>query len=237
MSTTINTIARETAPIHALKSNAETGNPSFPLPPIPSRQHQRLNEGTQLAIYIAGSRAHQHFLQPMGMTAYQVGVTGRRSFHDRIEDKRHRRYGSILMDPRAPEAGSCSLRCGDDICLIRIFDDMLRGVTIPAGLAVVDGVIKVRLLPGITTEEADKRVSDMLAPRSLNLYLGTPDGQRRMVDAGYDPQHRLTTEYTDIGRKPRYSLAEEIYLIRPKRELQGLLDAVEEALRGRIQIE
>ena len=236
MSTTNNTIARETAPIHALKSNAETGNPSFPLPPIPSRQHQRLDEGTRLAIYIAGSRAHQHFLQPMGMTAYQVGVTGRRSFHDRIEDKRHHRYGSILMNPRAPEAGSYSLRCGDDICLIRIFDDMLRGVTIPVGLAVVDGVMEVRLLPGITTEEADKRISRMLAPRSLNRYLATLDGQKRMAEAGYDPRHRLTTAYTDIGREPRYSLAEEIYLIRPKRELQRLLDAVAEALSGSISI-
>ncbi len=53
-----------------------------------------------------------------------------------------------------------------------------------------------------------------------------------MAEAGYDPPHRLTTVYTDIGREPRYSLAEEIYLIRPKRELQALLDAVAGALDG-----
>ena len=180
MSTTINSIARETAPMHAFRSNAGPGNPSFPLPPIPSRQHQRLDEGTRLAIYIAGSRAHQHFLQPMGMTGYQIGVTGRRNVDDRIEDKRRRRYGSILMDPHAQEAGSRCLRWGHDICLIQIWDEMLLGVTIPPGLTVVHGVIEVRLLSGTTTEEADKRVSRMLAPRSVNRYLETPDGQTRM---------------------------------------------------------
>ena len=236
MSTNINAIPHEPTPLHAYRSSDKSGNASFPLPRIPSRQHQRLDEGTKLAIYIAGSRAHQHFLQPMGMTAFQVGVTGRRNVEDRIEDKRYRRYGSILMDPRAPDAGSHCLRWGHDICLIKIWNKMLQGVTIPPGLAVTDGVIEVRLSPGITTEEADKRVSRMLEPRSVNRYLATPDGQKRMQQAGYDPNHRLTTAYTDIGREPRYSLAEEIYLIRPKREMQGLLDAVAEALKGRIQI-
>ena len=113
---------------------------------------------------------------------------------------------------------------------------MLQGVTTPPGLAVTDGVIEVRLSLGITTEEADKRISRMLAPRSVNRYLAKADGQKRMAEAGYDPKHRLTTGYTDIGRKPRYSLAEEIYLIRPKRELQRLLDAVAEALSGSISI-
>ena len=98
MSTTINTMTHELAPLHVFRSSEESGNTSFPLPRIPSRQHQRLDEGSKLAIYIAGSRAHQHFLQPMGMTAYQVGVTGRRNVDDRIEDKRRRRYGSIHED-------------------------------------------------------------------------------------------------------------------------------------------
>ena len=234
MSTTINTMTHELAPHHAFRSSDKFETPSFPLPRIPSRQHQRLDEGTKLAIYIAGSRAHQHFLQPMGMTAFQVGVTGRRNVEDRIEDKRHRHYGSTLMDPREPDAGSHCLRWGHDICLIKIWNKMLQGVTIPPGLSIVDGVIEVRLFPGITTEEADKRISRMLAPRSVNRYLATPDGQKRMEQAGYDPNHRLTTAYTDIGREPRYSLAEEIYLIRPKWEMQGRLNTVAEALSGYI---
>ncbi len=235
MSTTINAPTRRTAPIHALRNSSQPGSPPFPLPCIPSRQHQRLDEGTKLAIYIAGSRAHQHFLKAMGMTAFQIGVTGRRNVDDRILDKRRRRYGSILMDPRAPEAGSHCLCGGHDICLIKIWDEMLEGVTIPPGLAIIDGVIEVRLNSGITTEEADKHISRMLAPRSVNRYLETPDGQKRMVGAGYNPRHRLTTAYTDIDRKPRYSPAEEIYLIRPKRELLALLDAVATALDGCIQ--
>ena len=110
MSTTITTITDEPTPLHVFRSGDESGNPWFPLPRIPSRQQQRLDEGTKLAIYIAGSRAHQHFLQPMGMTGCQIGVTSRRNVDDRIEDKRYRRYGSILMDPphptRAPTASA-----------------------------------------------------------------------------------------------------------------------------------
>ena len=153
---------------------------------------------------------------------------------DRIEDKRRLRYGSILMDPRNPENGSQCLCLGHDICLIRIWKEMLLGVTIPPGLAIVDGVVEVRLLPEITIEQADKRISRMLAPRSLNRYLETPDGQKRMAEVGYNPRHLLTTAYTDIGPKPRYSPAEEIYRIRPKRELQALLDAVAASLLGTI---
>jgi hypothetical protein len=235
MSTIFNAPTRKTAPIQALSNSYQSGNVPFPLPHIPSRQHQRLNEGTKLAIYIAGSRAHQHFLQPLGITAFQIGVTGRRNVDDRILDKRRHRYGSILMDPHAPEADAYCLMCGHDVCLARIWDEMLEGVAVPDGLAVIDGVIEVRLFPNITIEQADKRISRMLAPRSVNRYLETVDGQKRMAEAGYNTSHRLTTAYTDIGREPRYSRAEEIYLIRPKRELQALLDAVAAALDGCIQ--
>jgi hypothetical protein len=237
MSTTINIPIFEPTQSITLKNGSEIECPPFPLPHIPSRQHQRLDEGTKLAIYIAGSRAHQHFLQPMGMTPFQIGVTGRRNVDDRILDKRRRRYGSILMDPHAPEADAHCLMWGHDVCLIRIWDEMLEDVAVPHGLAIIDGVIEVRLKSGITTEEADKRISRMLAPRSVNRYLETLDGQKRMEEAGYNTSHRLTTAYTDIGPEPRYSLAEEIYLIRPKRELQALLDAMAAALDGCTQVQ
>ncbi len=172
----------------------------------------------------------------MGMTAYQIGVTGRRSVDDRIENKRRRRYGSILMDQRNPENGSQCLFWGHDVCLIRIWKEMLEGVTIPPGLAIIDGVIEVRLLPDITIKQADKRISRMLAPRSLNRSLENPDRQKRMAEVGYNPRHLLTTAYTDIGAEQRYSPAEEIYLIRPKRELQALLDVVAAALQGAIVV-
>jgi hypothetical protein len=220
----------------SISADSQPGIPAFPLPHIPSRKQQRLDLGTKLSVYIAGSRAMQHFLQPLGLTAYQIGVTGRRNVDDRILDKRRRRYGSILMDPCAPEAGSQCLRWGHDICLIKIWDEMLVGITVPNGLAIVDGVIETRLKPGVTIEQADKKISRILADRSVNRYLETPDGQKRMIDAGYDPRHRLTTAYAEIGTQPRYSLAEEIYLVRPKRELQGLLDAISGALDGCIYI-
>jgi hypothetical protein len=40
----------------------------------------------------------------------------------------------------------------------------------------------------------------------------------------------VITAYGDIGPNPRYSVAMEIYLIRPRRELQGLLDLLAHAL-------
>ncbi len=60
----------------------------FPLPPIPSRSKQGLHAGQRIAIYFAGSRAIQHGVQPLGVTAFICGVTGRRYVDERILDKR-----------------------------------------------------------------------------------------------------------------------------------------------------
>ncbi len=80
--------------------------------------------------------------------AYLCGVTGRRYVSERIRDKRQRRYGAVLADPRRPEEGARSLVGGGDVFLVRITDEMLTGVKMPAGLAVVDGVIEAKLRLG-----------------------------------------------------------------------------------------
>ncbi len=197
----------------------------FPLPPIPSRAHQKLDIGQRCAFYLAGSRAHQHLLQPLGVTAFQCGVTGRRSIPDRIRDKQDRRYASILMDPADRQSNAQCLMWGHDIFLMRITPRLLGDAPIPHGFAISDGVVAFRLKPGVTVEQVDKAVSRMLAGRSVNAYLDTADGRARMVEAGLDPRLRLHTAYTDIGRT-RYSLAEEVYLLRPKREMAKLLQAL-----------
>jgi hypothetical protein len=204
----------------------------FRLPHIPSRQHQLLDQGQRCSFYMAGSRGHQNLFQPMGFTAYQAGITGRRCPDDRIEDKRFRRYASVLIDPNDPQNNAQSLMWGHDIFLIRITPEMLGGAEIPKGFAIENGVIAFRLMPGVTVEQVDKAVSRMLAARSVNTFLGSGDGQKRMAEAGHDPRLRLHTAYSDIGRSPRYSLAEEVYLIRPKREMAKLIKALADTLSG-----
>jgi hypothetical protein len=44
--------------------------------------------------------------------------------------------------------------------------------------------------------------------------------------AGYDPKARLHTSYTLMTPRPRLSLAKELYLIRPQRELFGLVQTI-----------
>ncbi len=206
----------------------------FPLAPIPSRARQGLEAGQLLRIYIFGSRALHHALQILGVTAYIIGVTSRRDVKERILDKSLRAYASTLADPAHPDAGSRCIVGGNDVFLERITDAVLASVQVPNGLAIVDGVIEVRLLPGVTVEAADKAVAQVLAGRSLNRYLGTPDGQKRLIEAGIPPSFRFCTLYDDIGPAPRLSAAQEVFLIRPKRELQALLDAIAQALAGRI---
>ncbi len=215
-------------------STAEPMTELFPLAPIPSRMQQGLGAGQLLRIYIFGSRALHHILQILGVTAYIIGVTSRRDINERIVDKSRRAYASTLADPTDPEAGSRCIIGGNDVFLERITDAALAGVEVPKGLAIVDGVIEVRLLPGVTVEDADKAVAQVLAGRSLNRYLDSPDGQKRLIEAGIPPAFRFCTLYTDIGPEPRLSVAQEVFLIRPKRELQALLDAIAQALAGRI---
>lgn len=206
----------------------------FPLAPIPSRQHQSLDQGSKLAIYLAGSRATEQFLKPLGVTAYQIGLTGRRHVDDRILDKRKRRYGSILADPHNPADSPVELPLGGDVFLTRIDDAMLQGTTIPAGLSIDNGVVTFMVKPGVTVEQVDKLLSNALKDRDLNHYLGTGEGQRRMRQAGHNPRHRVMTRYSDIGTHTRLSLAQEIFLIRPRRELKGLLDLIAHILRSHL---
>jgi hypothetical protein len=224
---TTNNIAHHANPI-ADATSPETS--SFSLSPIPSRRHQKLDVGQHCALYLAGSRAHQHLFQPMGFTAFQCGVSGRRSISDRIEDKRYRRYGSILLDTNNRERNAQCLMWGHDIFLVRITPEMLGEMEIPNGFAITDGVITFRIRPNITIEHIDKAVSRMLANRSVNTFLDTKDGQERMLATGHDPNLRLHTAYTNIGRAPRYSLAEEVYLLRPKREMPQLLQTLAKTL-------
>ncbi len=206
----------------------------FPLPPIPSRSKQGLHAGQRIAIYFAGSRAIQHGVQPLGVTAFICGVTGRRYVDERILDKRKRRYASVLADPNNPKAAAKELVGGGDIFLMPITDAMLVGVKIPVGLAISKGVIEARLKPGIVVEDADKAVANALAHRSLNRYLATSDGKRRLSETGIPVNHRFCTKYSDIGPEIRLSEAHEVFCIRPMRELQGLLNVIALGLGGLI---
>jgi hypothetical protein len=73
--------------------------------------------------------------------------------------------------------------------------------------------------------KTEKLFQKLLKERNLNTFLKSDDGQRRLKELGLPRSTRLFTDYTDIG-KVRRSLACEIFLIRPQRELAVLLRAL-----------
>jgi hypothetical protein len=225
------------------------GAPSFSLPPIPSMAHQRLEGGAHHAsLYIAGATHMRDFCQPLGITAFKVGITGNRDAQARIEDLRRKRYGSLLLTPDQTASGRKTqddaptpshpadlppmLASANEWFLIPLSPDWLAGFDIPEGMSLIGNTVAITVPSGITTEALDKAVHDLLRPRSLRTYLQTDEGRNRMVAAGRDPAAWLHTSYSLMTEKHRISAAEEIYLLRPRRELPALVTALGGLLKG-----
>jgi hypothetical protein len=223
--------------------------PSFSLPPIPSMAHQRLEGGAHHAsLYLAGATHLRDFCQPLGVTAFKIGITGNRDAQARIEDLRRKRYGSLLLTPdqassgtRPPDSAPTTIHPADlppvlasanEWFLIPLSPDWLAGFYIPADMALKRNTLSITVPAGITTEALDKAVHDLLRPRSLRTYLQTDEGRGRMTAAGRDPGAWLHTSYSLMTREHRISAAEEIYLLRPRRELPALIAALGGLLKG-----
>ncbi|MEZ2406103.1 hypothetical protein AB6806_04725 [Bosea sp. RCC_152_1] len=196
--------------------------PLLPLPAIPSQQHQRLGGGTHEAcVYIAGATHLRSYLKPLGITAYKIGVTGRRSTWNRIMDLRANRYAGVLRNERTQEV--TLLEDGDDWFQMPLHDDNAGLWELPAGVAIDRSTIVLTMSTRIPIERLDDRIHAALAPRDLRRYLLGEEGQARLRAAGYDPHRQLWTNYSlaNDGRRP--SAASELYLFRPRRELRDLL--------------
>jgi hypothetical protein len=228
----------------------EAGNPApFLLPPIPSMAHQRLEGGTHHAsLYLAGATHLRDFCQPLGVTAFKIGITGNRDAQARIEDLRRKRYGSLLLTPDQVTSGRRTLdgaptpshppdlppalASANEWFLIPLSPDWLEGFDIPTGMALKGNTLAITVPAGMTTEALDKAVHSLLRPRSLRTYLQTDEGCSRMIATGRDPAAWLHTSYSLMTEKHRISAAEEIYLLRPRRELPALITALGGLLKG-----
>lgn len=193
--------------------------------PIPSREAQGLDKRLRAYVYIAGSTGLANFLKTLGVTAFCIGVTGRRNVASRIEDRRRYRHASTLADPDNFEAQSIELAHGHEWFLSPITPEMLAGLCLPDFINLIDGVLAVDLPPTVTSTAFDKELAQALTPREFNRWLGTRDGCSRLKQVGFNPALRLCTRYV-VGKSQRLSPTRETYRIRPRVEMATIIAAI-----------
>jgi hypothetical protein len=230
---------------HAPSGHGGSALPSgFALPPIPSMAEQNLHNGQHHAtLYLAGATHLRDFCQPIGVTAFKIGITGNRDAQARIVDLRRKSYGSLLLPLRNAADGTApsimpaaTLALANEWFLMPLQGEWLTNTVLADGVTLKGNTIGITVPRGITTEALDKAVHALLGPRSLQAYLATPEGRARMIAAGRDPDSWLHTSYSLMTTKQRISPVAEIYLFRPRRELPELvtaLGALLESLRNR----
>lgn len=196
--------------------------PTLPLLPMPSRQSLGLGDRThEVRVYVAGATHLRSYLKPLGITAYKVGVTGRRSTWDRILDLRANRYGGLLRN----EATHVVTRLdhADEWFQMPLEDPSAGLWDLPAGIRIERNTIVMTVSTRIAIEQLDDAIHAALAPRELRGYFRSEEGHARLIEAGYDPNCHLWTDYglANDGRRP--SAVSELYLIRPRREVRELV--------------
>jgi hypothetical protein len=220
---------------HAPSGDGGSAFPSgFALPHIPSMAEQNLHDGQHHAtLYLAGATHLRDFCQPLGVTAFKIGITGNRDAQARIVDLRRKSYGSLLLplantkNGKAPSITlTTTLALAHEWFLMPLSHEWLADTVLPNGVSLNSNTLGFTIPPGITTEAVDKAVHALLGPRSLQAYLATPEGRARMIAAGRDPGSWLHTSYTLMTEKQRISPVAEIYLFRPRRELPELVAAL-----------
>jgi hypothetical protein len=202
----------------------------FALPQIPSLKAQGLDRGVRCAMYLLAATSLRDFLQPMGITGYKAGLSGRRHFDERIADIRLRKYASIVASLQNRNQAIRVHPLAREWFLSRLPNpehdaeaiELMRQV--PEG-RYADGKIEFRLPPGQNIADVEKNFQRLLEPRNLNTFLASNDGKERLKKIGLPPDTRLFTDYNDMG-KVRRSLACELFLVRPQRELPVLLRAL-----------
>jgi hypothetical protein len=212
----------------------------FALPPIPSMVEQNLHNGQHHAtLYLAGATHLRDFCQPLGVTAFKIGITGNRDAQARIVDLRRKSYGSLLLplgnniDGISPSImPTATLALAHEWFLMPLSGEWLADTIMPDGVTSNGNTLGITIPRGITTEAVDKAVHALLRPRSLQAYLATSEGRSRMIAAGRDPDSWLHTSYTLMTEKQRISPVAEIYLFRPRRELPELVVALGALLKS-----
>ncbi len=202
---------------------------SFKFPTAPSRERQGLDLGIFVALYVFGCTALRDFMQPLGWTAYKVGLTSRRYVMERMHDLRGRSYAGIVASLADRTTTLKRLDNANEWFKTPLPDVSADPVTaallsqLPNG-RFDDGVVTFRLPHGLTLTDLERRFKSALDPRNLNTVLATADGRKRLKQVGLPADARLFTDYDLIGG--RRSLTSEIFCVRPEREAAVLLQAL-----------
>lgn len=183
----------------------------------------------RVIVYAAGSRGLINFARPLGIPLYKIGVTSSQDPQRRVEDLRRKGYAALWGRPGQPLDELTRIPQGHEWCLSPFRRADLEG-SLPAGFALVDGHLEIEVPFKVTVEAIDRAVHALLARRSLEHFLKSDEGQKRLVQAGLDPTGQLLTRYTLMTRINRISAVEELYLIRPQRDLGQLVRGLSQAL-------
>ena len=204
------------------------------LPSIPPRKQQGLEDGVRAALYGAGSTSGRDFFQPMGVTAYKFGLSSRLYIQERIADLRRRNYAGVVADLRNREVTISKHPKAHEWFLSPLSDPSLD----TAALALLkllphgefdNGIVTFRLPPAVDLTLLEQEFQKKLLQRNVNTFLSSADGRQRLIACGHTERTRLFTDYADIGRVRR-SVASELFLVRPLREMSTLLAALLVAL-------
>ncbi|MCU0819190.1 MAG: hypothetical protein MUF11_07755 [Beijerinckiaceae bacterium] len=183
----------------------------------------------RVIVYAAGSRGLINFARPLGIPLYKIGVTSSQDPQRRVEDLRRKGYAALWGRPGQPMDQLTRIPQGHEWCLSPFRMQDLEGA-LPAGFALVDGHLEIEVPFKVTVEAIDRAVHALLRRRSLEQYLASEEGQLRLVQSGLDPAGQLLTRYTLMTRIDRISAVEELYLIRPQRDLGPLVRGLARAL-------
>lgn len=183
----------------------------------------------RVIVYAAGSRGLINFARPLGIPLYKIGVTSSQDPQRRVEDLRRKGYAALWGRQEQPLDQLVRIPQGHEWCLSPFRAADLDGA-LPSGVHLVDGHIEIEVSFGVTVEAIDRAVHALLARRSLEQFLQSDEGQKRLVQAGLDPSGQLLTKYTLMTRTDRISAVEELYLIRPQRDLGKLVRGLSLAL-------
>jgi hypothetical protein len=203
-----------------------------PLPAPRFKRNRLVDPETRhhnVIIYAAGSRGLINFGRPLGVPIFKLGVTSSQTPQRRVEDLRRKGYAALWGTAGQPVEALVSIPQAHEWCLSP-FRDKDLAAPLPRGFAIVDGHLEVRVPFSVTVEAVDRAVHALLRRRSLERFLATEEGQKRLVQAGLDPSGALYTRYTLMTRTDRISRAEELYLFRPQFDLPTLVQGLSRAL-------
>ena len=181
---------------------------------------------------IAGATHIRDFLQPMGLTAFRIFVSEPGHSRREIEELRRQRGGRVLADANDPHDVGTALADADEWFATPLSETMMEGAVLPGRIRIENDCIAFRLFEPAPLVVMQAAVHAMLQPRCLRSYLGSADGRERLAFAGHKTGSWFhTREAGSLAAGKRTPLT-GMFLIRPRRELPPLANALSELLKA-----